>query len=93
MMLVGGLKGLAGRSEIQLEPHRRTMSVSEAILELCRRVANSDFERVVIDPLSKTVGPNVIVLVNNRDISVLRGLKTQISSDDTITLIPVSHGG
>jgi len=91
--LVGGLKGLEGRPEISLKPKKRRLTVSEAISELCRKVSNRDFERAVIDPVSKTVGPNVIILVNDKDISVLKGLKTLIRSNDTVTLVPVSHGG
>ena len=91
--LIGGLKGLAGKPEIYLTPKRRALTVSEAILELCCKVSNTDFERAVVDPRSKNVGPNVIVLVNDRDISVLQGSGTLIRSNDAITLIPVSHGG
>jgi len=91
--LIGGLKGLAGKPEIYLTPKRRALTVSEAILELCCKVSSPDFERVMVDPRSKTVGPNVIVLVNNKDISVLQGSETLIRGNDAVTLIPVSHGG
>jgi len=91
--LIGVLKGLAGKSEIYLEPSRRALTVSEAILELCRKVASTEFERAVIDPSSKTIGPNIMFLVNDRDISVLQGLETPITSSDAVTLVPVSHGG
>lgn len=91
--LIGGLKGLAGKPEIYLTPKKRALTVSEAILELCRKVSSRDFERAVVDPRSKTVGSNVIVLVNDKDISVLQGLETLIRSNDAVTLVPVSHGG
>ena len=52
-----------------------------------------EFEQAIIDPNSKTVGPHIIVLVNDRDTSVLQGLQTRIRSNDEITLIPVAHGG
>jgi len=91
--LIGGLKSLAGKPEIYLTPKRTALTVSEAILELCHKVSSTDFERVVVDPKSRTVGPNVIVLVNNKDVSVLQGSETLIRSNDAITLVPVSHGG
>ena len=93
MELIGTLKGLAGRSEIRITPKKRALTVSEAISELCRKIPGKDFERAIIDPISKTIGPNVIVLVNEKDISVLQGLDTMIGSNDAITLVPVSHGG
>ncbi len=91
--LIGGLKGLAGKREILLRPKKKGLTVSEAILEICRKASNRDFERAVVDPRSNTVGPNVIVLVNDKDISVLQGPETLIRSNDTVTLVPVSHGG
>jgi len=91
--LIGGLRGLAGKPEIHLRLKRKGLTVSEAIIELCRKASNKDLERAVVDPTSKTVGPNVIVLVNDKDISVLQGRETLIRNNDTVTLVPVSHGG
>jgi len=91
--LIGWLKGLAGMEETCLKPKRKKLTVSEVVSELCRKVSSRDFERAVIDPISKTVGPNIIVLVNDKDISVLKGLETPIRSNDAVTLVPVSHGG
>jgi len=91
--LIGTLKGLAGKPEIYIKPKKRILTVSEAISELCRKIPSRDFERAIIDPISKTIGPNVIVLVNEKDISVLKGLDTLIESNDAVTLVPVSHGG
>jgi len=91
--LIGVLKGIAGKPEMRITPNKRALTVSDAISELCRKIPGEDFERAVIDPISKTIGPNVIVLVNEKDISVLRGLDTVIGSNDEITLVPVSHGG
>jgi len=91
--LIGGLKSLAGKPEIYLTPRKRALTVSEVIWELCRKVSSTDFERAVVDPRSKTVGPNVVVLVNDKDISVLQGSETLIRGSDAVTLVPVSHGG
>lgn len=91
--LIGVLQGLAGRSEIRVKPGKRRLTVSEAVLQLCSSTANRELERAIIDPVSRTVGSNVIVLVNDKDISVLKGPDTLIKDSDTITLVPVSHGG
>lgn len=90
---IGVLRRLAGKQEIELRPEKGPLTVSEVIWELCRRVSNTDFERAVVDPRSKTVGLSVIVLVNDKDISVLQGPETPIRSNDVVTLVPVSHGG
>jgi len=91
--LIGGLRGLAGKSEIGLKPTRTTLTVSEVVSRLCRKVASKRFEQAMIDSSSETIGPNIVVLVNDKDISVLQGLRTQIGRNDTVTLIPVAHGG
>ena len=36
---------------------------------------------------------NILILVNGREISVLDGHETALKNKDTISLIPVSHGG
>ena len=36
---------------------------------------------------------NVLILVNDREISVLEGLETRLCDGDRVTIVPVSHGG
>ncbi len=35
----------------------------------------------------------ILMLVNDREISVLMGMNTQVSPGDKVVLLPVSHGG
>ncbi len=37
--------------------------------------------------------PNVLILVNGREISVLNGLETDLRDGDEVVLVPVVHGG
>ena len=91
--LVGVLRKLAESSEVRLKTGKESLNISEAIWRLCRKIARPEFEQAVIDPSSRTVGAHIIVLVNDRDISVLHGLETEIGSNDVLTLVPVAHGG
>ncbi len=36
---------------------------------------------------------SILILVNNFEISVLNGLKTELKDGDVVTFIPVVHGG
>ena len=36
---------------------------------------------------------NILVLLNGKEINLDNGLQTELRNNDTITLIPVSHGG
>lgn len=37
--------------------------------------------------------PNLLILLNNREISIYNGLQTRLNDEDVVTIIPVSHGG
>lgn len=40
-----------------------------------------------------TLGSSTIILVNDCDIALLNGFQTQLMDGDTVTIIPISHGG
>ncbi len=52
-----------------------------------------EFKQVLIDPELDDPRPNSLILVNGKEISVLKGLETEVSNGDEIVLLPVSHGG
>jgi len=87
---LGILKKTYGRSRISLETRK-----SEKLRDIIQRVAESspELERVLIDPELKDPRPNVIILVNGKEISVLKGLETEVRDRDEIVFIPVIHGG
>ena len=46
------------------------------------------FDKVLQSPL-----PNALILLNGVEISNLSGLRTAVGDGDTLTLLPVTHGG
>jgi molybdopterin converting factor small subunit len=52
-----------------------------------------DAKHMLIDPELNDPRPNALILVNGKEISVLKGLETKVKEGDQIILIPVSHGG
>ncbi len=38
-------------------------------------------------------GSNLLIMVNGREISALKGAQTKLRPGDKVTLVPVSHGG
>jgi molybdopterin converting factor small subunit len=48
---------------------------------------------MLIDPELNDPRPNALILVNGKEISVLKGLETTVKEGDQIILIPISHGG
>jgi len=40
-----------------------------------------------------TLASNTVILVNDCDITLLNGFQTELMNGDTVTVIPISHGG
>jgi molybdopterin converting factor small subunit len=83
--LIGVLRRLSGTSEITLKPKRPT--VRNAIEMLTESLPRDTTSLLTDSPL------NTLILLNGREISVLKGLETTIKNGDELTIIPVAHGG
>jgi molybdopterin converting factor small subunit len=80
-----------GSGEIKLKAER-----NEKLIDLIYRLAESSPElgRLLIDPELKNPRPNAIILVNGKELSVLKkGLETLVKNNDEVVFIPVIHGG
>ncbi|MEM1606952.1 MAG: MoaD/ThiS family protein [Candidatus Bathyarchaeia archaeon] len=88
--MLGMLKKISGRDRVSLDLDEglRLREVIERILEEINSLKD-----VLLDPELRDPRPNIIVLVNGKDISVLDGLDTQIKDGDDIVFIPIIHGG
>ncbi|MEM1581797.1 MAG: MoaD/ThiS family protein [Candidatus Bathyarchaeia archaeon] len=90
--MMGLLKKVFGRNEVLIELNKSERTeLKEVILKL---IEISDALRdLLLDPELKDPRPNILVLVNGREISVLGGLEAEIRDGDEVVLIPVIHGG
>ncbi|MEM2109024.1 MAG: MoaD/ThiS family protein [Candidatus Odinarchaeota archaeon] len=84
------LKEVTGVPEIRLSPPMK-LKIGE-LLDLL------ELKGVKIKGHIQTSGSNVysasmLILVNDLEISVLKGLETELKDGDVITFIPVVHGG
>jgi len=89
--LLGVFRGLSGKVWVPVESEGPT-TVRKVIQKLTEAFS-PEFKRVLIDPELEDPRPNALLLVNGREISVLRGLETEVNDGDEIVLVPVSHGG
>lgn len=89
--LVGILKGAAGKSAIRLSLKGRA-TVIDLVEELTSRLGQ-DFRKAFVDSELGDPRPNALILVNKRGIGTLLNLDTTLHDGDTITLVPVTHGG
>jgi len=89
--ILGVFRGLSRKSWVSLETEEPT-TVRKVIQKLTEAFS-PEFKRILIDPELEDPRPNALILVNGREISVLRGLETEVNDGDEIVLVPVSHGG
>jgi len=50
-------------------------------------------KRTLVDPDLEDPRPNTLILVNGKEISVLKGLETMLKDGDEVVFIPVLHAG
>jgi molybdopterin converting factor small subunit len=88
---LGVLRKFSGRERV-LVKIEKPATVRKAIEKLTEAFS-PEFKRSLIDPELQDPRTNALILVNGKEISVLRGLETEVEDDDEIVLVPVSHGG
>jgi len=90
--LIGVLRNLAERDslEIEIQEGRTVAQIVEKLIDL---VGRSEFEAALVDRDLNDPTSNTLIIVNNKDISAIDGVKTQLKNTDEIVLIPISHGG
>ena len=83
--LVGSLRGISGRCRISLK-----LADATPLVIVLKEVVETlpSLRQPLADPRS-----NTLVLVNGKEISVLKGLETPVKDGDEVVLVPVLHGG
>jgi molybdopterin synthase sulfur carrier subunit len=88
---LGVFRRLSGKSRVSMELEEPT-TVGKVIQKLTEAFP-PEFKRSLIDPELEDPRPNALILVNGKEISVSRGLETEVNDGDEIVLVPVAHGG
>jgi molybdopterin converting factor small subunit len=89
--LLGVLHGVSGRSRISLKLEEPT------VRKMMQKLADSlpkEAKKLLVDSeVNDYPQPNMLIIINGKEISALKGLETEIREDDEVVVIPVSHGG
>ncbi|MEM3769803.1 MAG: MoaD/ThiS family protein [Candidatus Bathyarchaeia archaeon] len=87
---VGNFRNITNKSKVTIE-----LKEGAQLKEALKRVIEEfpKMERALIDPELGDPRPNTLIIVNGREISVLKGLETVLKDGDEVVFIPVSHGG
>lgn len=88
---IGALRHVSGTSELALNC-KSNVSIRELMRQITEKVPA--LTRSLLDQQQlEEPTPNVLILVNGREISVLNGLETTLQDGDEVVLVPVVHGG
>ena len=89
---LGVYRSIVGRDSVTFD-----VASGKKIIDLVRivsdRIKKPEFTRVFIDPELQDPRPNSVILVNDKEISALNGLKTDLHEDDEVLFVPMVHGG
>jgi molybdopterin synthase sulfur carrier subunit len=88
--LLGAFRGLSGKSQLSLNLKEPTV---RSLVQKLSESFSVEAKRLLVDPELNDPRPNTLILVNGKEINVLKGLETALEDGDEVTLIPVSHGG
>jgi len=88
---VGALRHITGKPKLTVD-YLAGFSVKDLIQKLIQD--SPQIQASIVDQQTDgTMKTNALILVNNREISVLNGLETKLSDGDEIVIVPVVHGG
>jgi len=87
---VGSLRAVSKKAEITLT-FGRSVSLRDAINSVVEH--QPALSGVLIDLELGDPRKDVLMLVNEKDTSVLNGLETMLHDEDEVVFVPVVHGG
>ncbi len=84
----GPLAQSLGTSEVNINAEKPT-TIREVLVELIERYS----EAQKIWPTPEMVDQESLILYNGADIALMDGLDTRINDGDSVTILPLIHGG
>ena len=87
---VGSLRSLSGEEIVTLELQKR-LSLKEAMKRIVKEKPKLNGAFVLNQP--EKLRTAMLILVNGKEISVLKGLETTIKNGDELVFVPILHGG
>ena len=87
---IGALRNLSGKPQLAINC-QEGMLLKELISQINQQTPQ--LEKSIVDQEGKGSTLNALILVNGKEISVLKGLETSLNDGDEIVFVPVVHGG
>jgi MoaD family protein len=90
LKFIGAFRNASNKEKLAIKIEGK-LSLREVIEKAVAKLPN--LRQMLIDPELEDPRPNAIILVNGKEIHVLKGLDTLLRNGDEVVLIPVVHGG
>ena len=87
---IGALRHVSDKPQLTVN-YEDGMSLKQLMAKILHDAPR--LERMFSDQQPDDSRFNALILVNGREISVLRGLETELNDGDEIVFVPVVHGG
>jgi sulfur-carrier protein len=88
---IGALRHITGKSSLNIDcPVGFTI---KDLIQILNQKTPPLKASLIEEQPDGTIKTNALILVNDREISVLSGIETKLSDGDEIVFIPVVHGG
>lgn len=93
LKLYGVFRTAAKANELDLNVTEHIPTVKNVIAQLLSETRFEELKRLLVDAETSDPRPNALIMVSGREINSLKGLETEISEKDEVTLLPITHGG
>ena len=89
LKFIGALRHISGKTQLTIN-FQKDSTIKELLSRLSKELPQLEktFSEQQLNSSS-----NALILVNGREISVLKGLDTELKDGDEIVFVPVVHGG
>jgi MoaD family protein len=87
---IGALRHLSGKTQLTIN-FQDGFSIKELVNKISHELP--ELEQTFSDRELNDSKSNSLILVNDREISVLNGYETNLNDGDEIIFVPVVHGG
>ncbi len=87
---VGSLRGLSGEEVVTLELQKH-LSLKQIMKRIARE--RQGLREVFVVSQPEKLRTAMLILVNGKEVSVLKGLETVINHGDELVFVPILHGG
>jgi sulfur-carrier protein len=87
---IGAFRHISGKTQLTLQ-FEKGASIQDVINQLSQQIP--ELRNAFCDADLNEPRSNSLILVNNKEISILNGYETKLKDGDEIVFVPVVHGG